>query len=131
MVSGVVQYAILGSFMTPMQAPPPGVRPEEFFVQIAGRLGLAVAVSMILNATYESLFISRLGATPGKLALGLKVVRPDGGPISLGRAVGRYFAKMLNGFTLGIGYIIAGFDSQKRGLHDMICDTRVLRVRDI
>ena len=131
MVSGIVQYAILGSFMTPMQTPPPGVRPEEFLVQVLARLGLATAIGTAINATYEALFISRLGATPGKLALGLKVVRPDGGPISLGRAFGRYFAKLLNGFTLGIGYIIAGFDSQKRGLHDMICDTRVLRVRDI
>jgi uncharacterized RDD family membrane protein YckC len=65
------------------------------------------------------------------MALGLKVVRAGGAPVSLGRAFGRYFAKLLNNFTLMIGYIIAAFDSQKRGLHDMICDTRVLRVRDI
>jgi uncharacterized RDD family membrane protein YckC len=32
--------------------------------------------------------------------------------------------------ALLIGYIIAGFDSQKRALHDMICDTRVIRARE-
>jgi uncharacterized RDD family membrane protein YckC len=29
--------------------------------------------------------------------------------------------------TAGIGYIMAGFDSERRGLHDLICDTRVVR----
>ena len=71
--------------------------------------------------------MSRVGATPGKMALGLKVVRPNGGPITLGRAVGRYFAKRLSSITLGIGYIIAGFDAEKRAMHDMIVDTRVVR----
>jgi uncharacterized RDD family membrane protein YckC len=64
------------------------------------------------------------------MALGLKVVRPDGGPITAGRAAGRYFAKMISGMILMIGYIIAGFDSQKRALHDMICDTRVIKSQD-
>ena len=54
------------------------------------------------------------------MALGLKVVRPNGGPVNLGRAVGRYFAKWLSSITLGIGYIIAGFDAEKRAMHDMI-----------
>jgi uncharacterized RDD family membrane protein YckC len=72
-------------------------------------------------------FVYKLGATPGKMALGLKVVRPGGGPVSLGRAVGRYFAKMLSYIILCIGYIIIGFDSEKRGVHDMICDTRVIK----
>jgi len=36
---------------------------------------------------------------------------------------------MLSGMTLGIGYILAAFDAEKRGLHDMICDTRVIRAR--
>jgi uncharacterized RDD family membrane protein YckC len=27
-----------------------------------------------------------------------------------------------------IGYIMAGFDSQKRALHDLLCDTRVIKV---
>jgi uncharacterized RDD family membrane protein YckC len=91
-------------------------------------LGAVYLVDMAIGATYEGVFVSRFGATPGKMALDLKVVRPDGGPISLGRAVGRYFAKMVSAMILMIGYIMAGFDSQKRALHDMLCDTRVIRV---
>jgi len=90
-------------------------------------LGFEYLIQMAIGATYEGLFISRMGATPGKMALDLKVVRPDGGPISLGRAVGRYFAKIVSGIILMIGYIMAGFDSEKRALHDMMCDTRVIK----
>jgi uncharacterized RDD family membrane protein YckC len=91
-------------------------------------MGVVYLIDMAIGATYEGLFVSRFGATPGKMALDLKVVRPDGGPISLGRAVGRYFAKIVSGMVLMIGYIMAGFDSQKRALHDMMCDTRVIKV---
>ena len=130
-VSGVVQFMVMGSVLTSMASPPPGVRPEDFMMEALGRIGLATAIGLAINATYEAFFISRLGATPGKLAMGLKVVRPGGGPVSLGRAFGRYFGKMLSGMILAIGYIMAAFDAEKRALHDMICDTRVLRVRDI
>jgi uncharacterized RDD family membrane protein YckC len=79
-------------------------------------------------AAYESIFVSRFGATPGKMALKLKVVRSDLRPISLGRAVGRHFAKYLSAVILMAGYIMAGFDPQKRALHDILCDTRVIMV---
>ena len=91
-------------------------------------LGAVYLVDMAIGATYEGVFVSRFGATPGKMALELKVVRPDGGPVSLGRAVGRYFAKMVSAIVLMIGYIMVGFDSEKRALHDMLCDTRVVKV---
>ena len=95
-----------------------------------GVIGASMLLNVIVGCSYETFFIARLGATPGKMALGLKVVRPDGGPITVGRAAGRYFAKMISGMILMIGYIIAGFDSQKRALHDMICDTRVIKSQD-
>jgi uncharacterized RDD family membrane protein YckC len=63
------------------------------------------------------------------MVIGVKVLRPDGSPVSLGRAYGRYFAKFISALTLLIGFIMAGFDSQKRALHDMICDTRVVKSR--
>lgn len=76
---------------------------------------------------YEVYFLGKSGATPGKKACNIKVVMADGGPLTYGRATGRYFAQMLSGFTLGIGYIIAAFDAEKRALHDHVCNTRVIR----
>ena len=91
-------------------------------------LGAVYLIQIAIAATYEAVFVNRFGATPGKMALDLKVVRPDGSPVSLGRALGRYFAKIVSAMILMIGYIMAGFDSQKRALHDMLCDTRVIKV---
>jgi uncharacterized RDD family membrane protein YckC len=128
MVAGsIVQFALLGSLAT-MRQPPEGASPEAVLGAMAGMLGLVFLVDIAIGCSYESFFVaSGLSATPGKLALDLKVLRSNGTRLSLGRGVGRYFAKRLNMLTAGIGYIMAGFDSERRGLHDMICDTRVVR----
>jgi uncharacterized RDD family membrane protein YckC len=128
---GAIQFLIFGNLMGPFTRIRPDAPPEEALAAMGALMGtaaLGMLISIAIGATYEGFFVSRLGATPGKMALSLKVVRPNGGPISLGRAVGRYFAKWLSSITLCIGYIIAGFDAEKRAMHDMICDTRVIKV---
>lgn len=82
---------------------------------------------LALAAAYTTFFVGKFGATPGKMALNLKVVTPDGGNISYARALGRYFAEWLSGITLTIGYLMSIWDDEKRTLHDRICDTRVIK----
>jgi uncharacterized RDD family membrane protein YckC len=132
-VAGIFSAFLFPAFMSRGLVRNSNPTPEEALAMIApmlGIMGVIVLLNMIVGCSYETFFIARLGATPGKMALGLKVVRPDGGPITAGRAAGRYFAKMISSMILMIGYIIAGFDSQKRALHDMICDTRVIKRQD-
>ena len=93
---------------------------------ILGLAGLSFLIQTALGLAYEVYFLTAKGATLGKIALGLKVVRTDGAPISMGLAAGRFFASWLSGITLMIGYIIAAFDVEKRSLHDRLCDTRVI-----
>ena len=101
--------------------------PAAAIPMIMGAFGLSMAVNLVLNALYQIYFLSSRGATVGKMALGLKVIRADGGPLSVGQATGRFFAYLLDAyFTFTIGFIIAGFDAEKRALHDRICDTRVI-----
>jgi uncharacterized RDD family membrane protein YckC len=94
-------------------------------MQLLGNL-----IGMVIAMTYETWFLGRYGATLGKMACDLRVVRADGSPLTYGRGCGRYFATWLSGLTLCIGYIIAAFDSQKRALHDHVCGTRVIRKRN-
>jgi uncharacterized RDD family membrane protein YckC len=94
---------------------------------IMGSIGLNFFISIALGMIYESFFLVQYGATPGKMVLKLKVITPDGGGLTWGRAIGRHFAKYLSGITLAIGYIMAGFDMEKRALHDYIAGTRVIR----
>ena len=91
-----------------------------------GTLFLVRVVALAIAIAYYAYFLTKHGGTPGKLALGLRVINADGGPVSIGQAIGRYFCYWLDTITLFIGFIIAAFDSQKRALHDMICSTRVI-----
>ena len=100
-----------------------------FAPALIGVLGLSAMIGIALGAAYEVYFLSAHGATPGKMALGLRVIRVDGGPISPMLALGRHFAMWISAFILMIGYIMAAFDPEKRALHDRICETRVIYSR--
>ena len=88
---------------------------------------LIFAANIVMAGFYEAFFLVRNAATPGKMALSLKVVNVNGAPISWGKAIARFLCYYLDQLTLLIGYIIAAFDVEKRALHDHICGTRVIR----
>lgn len=88
---------------------------------------VAALAGIALQAAYTIYFVGKFSATPGKMACGLKVIRPDGTPMTYGRACGRFFGEWLSGLTLGIGYLMVAFDDEKRALHDRVCDTRVVK----
>jgi len=77
------------------------------------------------------------GATLGKMACGIRVVRPDGNGLGWGISFARYFmynivisaVPLINWILLLTTAIMAGTDEQKRGLHDRVCDTRVIYKR--
>ncbi len=85
-------------------------------------LGLIIGV-----AYFAGLESSKWQATVGKKALGLIVTDANGARISLPRAIGRYFAKILSGIILFIGYIMVAFTEKKQGLHDMLASTFVVK----
>jgi uncharacterized RDD family membrane protein YckC len=91
--------------------------------------GLMSLINLAVGVAYEAGMIANYGATFGKMALGLKVVRADGTKLDLGVSVGRYFAKILSAIILMIGYLMAFWDPEKRALHDRLCETRVIRAR--
>lgn len=96
---------------------------------LVGLLGISTLIGIGLGVAYEVYFLTNHGATPGKMALGLRVIRADGGAITPMVALGRYFAMWISAFILMIGYIMAAFDPEKRALHDRICETRVIYSR--
>jgi len=107
--------------------PKPGDGPAEAMMAFQG---VSFLLNLAVGVTYYWYFLKNHdGATPGKKALGLKVVRSDGSALTTGRIIGRYFAEWLSVLILCIGYIMAGFDPERRTLHDRICDTRVIKAR--
>ncbi|HYX01902.1 MAG TPA: RDD family protein [Reyranella sp.] len=87
-------------------------------------------VSFVIGWLYFAVMESSpRGATLGKMAMGLRVVTSDGQRLSFLNATGRYFAKIISAIILFIGFIMIGFTDKKRGLHDMIAGTLVIKVR--
>jgi uncharacterized RDD family membrane protein YckC len=86
-------------------------------------------VAIGIGIGYDVFFIRKYDATPGKMALGVKLLRSDGSKLGVARIIGRYFSQWISALILGIGYIMAAFDDEKRSLHDRICDTRVVKTR--
>lgn len=120
-VNFILQMAILVPTFTMVGAGDPG----NIGVNLGMLMGL-YALQFAIAFTYETVLIWKYGSTVGKMACKLEVITAEGRPISYALSVGRYFAKILNSFTLLIGFIIAAFDEEKRGLHDRLCNTRVI-----
>lgn len=68
------------------------------------------------------------GQTPGKMVVGIRVIRTDGSSLTLSRALVRYVGYIVCSLTLFIGFIWLVFDSHKQGLHDKIADTYVIKL---
>lgn len=86
-----------------------------------------VQVFYFILCTYHA------GTTPGKRVMNLRVVSAvEEEKLSFLNVLYREtVGRFLSGLVLCIGYILIGIDKEKRGLHDMLCDTRVIYGRRI
>ena len=89
--------------------------------------GSIEVIYIVMHAVYFTVGVAVFSTTLGKVVLRLRVERTDGSRIGLGRALGRYFSYYLSALLLFIGFLMVGYFDDKRGLHDRICDTRVVR----
>jgi uncharacterized RDD family membrane protein YckC len=88
----------------------------------------SVTLGVVLDAVYFVGFVGACGQTPAKMLVGVRVVRRDGARVGYGRALARWLGYALGIVTLGLGFLIAVLDGQRRALHDWIAGTRVVRV---
>ena len=88
-----------------------------------GQFGFVIS---ILSVWFLALMARVCGFSPGKRLLGLYVLRPNGSRVGLGRML---FRSMIAALTFGIGPSMIGFRQDKRGLHDLLADTVVVRRR--
>lgn len=100
----------------------------EFGRVIAGPLDFLL--TWVLPAIAVVLFWVYKEATPGKMALGMRVVdATSGGPASTAQYVGRYFGYFVSILPLCLGLLWVGWDARKQGWHDKLAGTVVVRRR--
>ena len=107
----------------PMPVPPDVAAKLSSLMMVRCVFGLLGAIYMVaMNTAY--------GATLGKMALGLKIVKADGSRIGFGTALIRYILEIIfASFTLNITFLTVAFTQKKQGLHDMVAGTGVIKTR--
>jgi uncharacterized RDD family membrane protein YckC len=93
---------------------------------IASSNWLMALFSAFFGFIYFIFFWVIAGFTPGKALLGLRVVRSDGRPVNLGRAVLRLIGYSIAALPLFLGFIWILFDNRRQGWHDKIARTYVI-----
>ena len=94
--------------------------------RVAGSAGTGLAG--IVEIAYFIGFWGTTGQTIGMMPFNLRIVRnADGGKLTWGGAILCYIGFIISVICLTIGLIWAAFDSRKRGWHDMIGGTVVIR----
>ncbi len=89
--------------------------------------GNANILSFLLGLGYSVWMLSTYSATVGMMILKIKIAKESGGKLSYQDAALRYFASILSGIALGIGYLWMIWDSRKQTWHDKIAKTVVVR----
>lgn len=134
------------------------MRPAGFWIRVAATLvdslllmllsGIFVALSWVTGSSALSLVGSllsfaaalaivfvgwgRFGTSPGKKLLGLAVVAEGVAPgegIGAVKALVRWIGYLLSALVLGVGFLLVAFRGDKRGLHDLVAGTSVVRRR--
>jgi uncharacterized RDD family membrane protein YckC len=129
-VVSIASIVIVGIFIAAVLLADESTDDSKEALFIVGSIVVMVLALIVINWLYEALMTSSpRGATLGKLALGLRIVRVDGAQLSFGRATARHFLKFMITplVPLAIGYLMAAFTAHKRALHDFLADTLVIR----
>lgn len=100
-----------------------GARPAWDVMSYVGALLVAAFTSFVFEVVWTG---SHLQATPGKLALRLKVTDRHGKPLGFAHAFGRYLLKGGSSVAFGFGFLIQPFTARKQALHDLLAGTLVV-----
>ncbi len=84
-------------------------------------------IMILLAITNFVIFPMFTGKSLGKMLTGLRIVRADGNPPSLGSLLLRHLVGYpLTILTFGLGFLFAAFNQKGRALHDFLAGTVVV-----
>ncbi|MDO8473454.1 MAG: RDD family protein [Dehalococcoidia bacterium] len=82
----------------------------------------------VFSIFYFPWFWRHGGQTPGKRALGIKLIRTDARPLAWRASWVRFLGYVVCTAGIGVPFIMVAFDSRKQGPHDKMARTYVIMV---
>ncbi len=129
----VAAIPLFGQLVSLVAKYPDGTNDPAVLAELGPGLGIFVAAAIVIwfiAMLYFPFFWARGGATPGMKAAGIRVVRDrDGSRIGWGTAILRLIGWWISGAVFYLGFIWILIDSRRRGWHDLIAGTCVIRSR--
>lgn len=133
--AAVVPVALLFTWLcgrlVGLALPPSRYRGLDFWLDLVLTVDPAIWATITLSATIASIYLvvfqATLGCTPGMRAVRIRVIDVYGEPPTLARSALRTVGYLAIPLTLGLGFLWAGFDRERRGLHDWLAGTYVVR----
>jgi uncharacterized RDD family membrane protein YckC len=122
-VAALIDFAVFGVVKFSL-----GVIAARALRMDLGGGSVVVACTLLFVALYVIVLHALEGQTLGKLAVGVRVVGPEGGPPPLGAAVLRFLGYFASLAPVGLGFAMAGLRADRRALHDLLASTRVERL---
>lgn len=92
------------------------------------RTTATTVLTVLIVLGYFILFVGWRGQTPGKMLLGLKVIRVTGMEVGYTRAFIRWMGQILGFLSFGLGFLVVAFSRRKQSLHDKLAGTYVVRL---
>ncbi len=95
--------------------------------------GWPMALYLVVVAAYYIGSEAAVSATPGKLALGLRVASADGSTLSLGKVIVRNLLRIVDGlpFLYLVGIITIAASKRDQRVGDMAAGTIVVRAQEV
>lgn len=122
----VIVFSIKGIILSPLKFINQGMPVEIGYWTLTGVLGMTVFYLYFLVMTKV------FRQTVGKMIVGLKVEKQDGSALTWNdlffrEVIGRFLHNVL--FILKVLYLVVAFTKEKQGIHDMIGNTVVVKVK--
>ena len=131
MIAYLVDQLIVGIGLLILQIPitiatmflPNNMLTKDFIFQYS----ILDIVLYIAGAVYFIILTYQCEATLGKMLLNIKVVSTEDRKLTLLEVIYREtIGRFLSGLILSLGYLLVIFHKEKRGIHDLLSDTKVV-----
>ena len=129
LISALLAWLLLGENLFDTLVPDLETAEDGAVTSTGGGFTAGQGLYLLLGAIYATAMVSMLGGTLGILLLKMRILQPDGAMLGPGRAFTRFLVLTISSYIILpiiVSAFMVAFRRDRRGIHDIICDTVVV-----